>query len=69
MASNEEKIEKKKVAINRETYEKLKDFSRFNGLKLRLVVDTMVELLGSDEALSQKVVSVTLSKQEDDTAK
>ncbi len=63
MASDDKKIEKKKVPLNRETYEKLKDFSRFNGLKLRLVVDTLVEMCERDEALRQQVVELTLAKQ------
>ncbi|MGR8931713.1 MAG: hypothetical protein ACU836_13820 [Gammaproteobacteria bacterium] len=66
MASDNAKIEKKKVALNQNTYDRLKDFSRFNGLKLRLVVDTLVELLESDETLSQQVIERTLAKQEND---
>jgi len=63
MPSDNAKIDKKKVAINQQTYDKLKDFSRFNGLKLRLVIDTFVELLERDETLSQQVIDLTLSKQ------
>ena len=62
MTSNDMKIEKKKVAINRDTYEKLKVFSRFNGLKLHLVAESLVELLERDEALRQEVVELTLAK-------
>lgn len=66
MASGDAKIEKKKVALNLQTYETLKDFSRFNGLKLRLAVDTLVELLMRDEALREEVIALTLAKQETD---
>lgn len=66
MASSDAKIEKKKVALNLQTYETLKDFSRFNGLKLRLAMDTLVELLMRDEALREQVIALTLAKQETD---
>ena len=68
MASDDVKIEKIKVALNLQTYETLKDFSRFNGLKLRLAVDTLVELLMRDEALREEVIALTLAKQEKDVA-
>ena len=64
MPSDNAKIEKKKVALNQKTYDKLKDFSRFNGLKLRLVVDTFVDLLEGDEVLRQEVIKLTLAKQD-----
>lgn len=66
MASDDKKIEKKKVPLNRDTYEKLKNFSRFNGLKLRLVVDSLVELLERDDTLRQEVIELTLGKQDKD---
>ncbi|MGY6277747.1 hypothetical protein [Methylomonas sp. MgM2] len=52
------------MALDIETYQKLKDFSRFNGLKLRLVVDTLVEVLERDEALREQVIEATLAKQD-----
>ena len=66
MASDNMKIEKKKVSLNQGTYDKLKDFSRFNGLKLRLVVDSFADLLERDEALSQEIIKLTLAKQGED---
>jgi hypothetical protein len=60
--------DRKKVALNIDTYEKLKTFSRFNGLKLRRVMDTMTELLLLDEALSKRVIDLTLEKQADEQA-
>ena len=68
MASEEVKTAKKKVALNVSTYNKLKDFSRFNGLKLRLVLDTFVELLERDETFRQEVVSLTLAKEGKDNS-
>lgn len=65
MSSDNAAMEKKKVALALSTYEALKDFSRFNGLKLRLVVDTLTELLMKDEVLREKVIAQTLSKQQE----
>lgn len=63
MFANNEKIESKKVALNKQTYEKLKDFSRYNGLKLRAVIDTFADLLLQDDVLSKRVVELTLENQ------
>lgn len=68
MASDDAKVEKKKVALTLRTYETLKDFSRFNGLKLRLVTDTLAELLMRDEALREEVIALTQAKQNDNKA-
>jgi hypothetical protein len=51
------------VALNRETYEMLKDFCRFNGLKPRMVIATFTELLLQNEALSQQIIELTKQKQ------
>lgn len=59
--------DRKKVALNLETYEKLKNYSRFNGLKLRKVIDAMTELLLQDEALSQRVFELAQDAQPDNT--
>lgn len=66
MAAENAKQEKKKVALTLTTYEALKDFSRFNGLKLRLAVDSMVEILLRDEALREEVIVRTRARQEED---
>ena len=63
MATNNDKNDRKKVALDEETYKKLKDFSRFNGLKLRIVIDTFADLLATDETLSQRIIEQTLAKQ------
>jgi len=66
MSSENAKVEKKKVALNQETYETLKTYSRLNGLKLRLVVDSMMEVVLSDEALSKRVFDLSLAKETDE---
>lgn len=63
MESVKPKEDRKKVALNRETYEMLKNFCRFNGLKPRMVIATFTELLLQNEALSQQVIELTKQKQ------
>ena len=65
MASND-KNDRKKVALDEETYRTLKDFSRFNGLKLRIVIDAFAELLLEDETFKERVIQRTLGKQSND---
>lgn len=48
--------ERKKVALNIETYNALKQFSRYNGLKLRMVLEAMTEVMLTDSSVSQRVV-------------
>ena len=62
MTSDKSKKDRKKVALEQETYEKLKNFTRFNGLKLRVTVDTLVDLMLQDEVLRDKVIELTRSK-------
>ena len=56
------KEERKKVALNIETYNTLKQFSRYNGLKLRMVLDAMTEFMLADETISQRVVEIASIK-------
>lgn len=63
MTSEKIKKDRKKVALDQDTYEKLKTFTRFNGLKLRCTIDTLVDLMLRDEALAKQVVEVSLQKQ------
>ncbi len=67
MSLDSTKVEKKKVAMTQETYEVLKAYSRLNGLKLRLVIDAMVETVLEDEVLSKRIFDLTLAKQQDNT--
>ena len=53
------KIEKKKVNLSQETYDKLKVFSRQNGLKLRLTIDAMVDVILENEALRERVIELS----------
>lgn len=50
------KNDRKKIAINENTYEQLKTFSRFNGLKLRLVIDAMTDAMLNDEVLANRII-------------
>lgn len=59
MSSDTAKNNRKKIALDEQTYDKLKNFSRFNGLKTRKVVDSMVELVLQDETLSRRVIDLT----------
>ncbi len=65
MSSDSSKAEKKKVALTQETYEVLKTYSRLNALKLRLVIDAMVEITLADEVLSKRVFDMALAKDAD----
>ncbi|WP_150048656.1 MULTISPECIES: hypothetical protein [Methylomonas] len=62
--ANDNRDDKKKVALNQATYDELKTFTRLNALKLRVTIDVMVELMLKDEALRQRIVEFTLEKQE-----
>jgi hypothetical protein len=63
MSTDNLKIEKKKIAVTEQTYEKLKQFSRYNGLKLRLTIDSMIDIILQDEELSKRIVQLTLDKE------
>lgn len=63
MTSDNTKKDRKKVALEQETYEKLKNFTRFNGLKLRSTIDTLVDLMLQDETLREKVIAMTRTKE------
>ena len=62
MSSDKAKTEKKKIAINQDTYEKLKTFSRLHGLKPRLLIDAMLDIVQEDEALSKRVIDLTVER-------
>lgn len=57
-----DKFERKKISLDQPTYERLKTFSRFNGLKLRLVVEAMVDVVLQDEQLSRRVLELTTER-------
>ncbi len=60
------KPDKKKIAVTKPTYEVLKDFSRFNGFKLSLVIETLTEILSNDEEFRTRIVDMTKQKQAED---
>lgn len=67
MSSDSSKLNRKKVSLNMQTYDKLKDFSRYNGLKLRLVLSAMADVVLQDEDLSKRVIEMTLENQPEES--
>ena len=63
MTSDNKKEERKKFALTEQTYENLKNFSRLNGLKMRLVIDSMAVVILQDEELSKRIIDLTIEKQ------
>lgn len=63
MSSEKSKDDRKKVALNKETFKTLNTFSRLNALKLRLVVDSMVDIVLGDEYLSSRVIALAAEKE------
>lgn len=63
MSSDNKNDERKKVALTLATYDKLKTFSRINGLKLRMVVDSMVNVILDDEQLGKRIVGLTIERE------
>ena len=63
MCPDSAKIVKKKIAINLDAYEKLKTFSRLNGLKLRMVIDSMVEIVLEDDEIGKRIANLTVDKE------
>lgn len=56
MSADKSKVDRKKIAVEEPTYDQLKNFSRFNGIKTRSVVASMVDIMLQDEALSRRIV-------------
>ena len=63
MSSVNKKDDRKKFALTEQTYEKLKNFSRLNGLKMRMVIDSITDLVLEDEELSKRIIELTIEKQ------
>jgi hypothetical protein len=61
--------DRKKVPVDKHTYEQLKNFSRFNGLKLRVVLAVLTDLLTQDEILRQRVIEKAIRYQVGDDLK
>lgn len=60
------KNDRKKISINQETYDKLKNYSRYNALKLRLVIDAMTDMVLQDEEISKRIIESAVLKESDD---
>ena len=67
MAANKVVKEHKKIAVDETTYEILKTFARFNGLKVRVVLKTLAEMVTENEEFGKQVVELAVKKQADDT--
>jgi macrodomain Ter protein organizer (MatP/YcbG family) len=65
MSADKTKVDRKKVALNEDTYQKLKTYSRANGVKLRIVIDAMIDQVLADETLSDQIVAASLQRQAD----
>lgn len=66
MLPSNDKTDRKKIGIHQTTYDQLKDFSRFNGIKLRWLIDAMATEMLQDDAIRQRIIDNALSKQQDD---
>lgn len=60
------KTDRKKVAVQTTGYEALINLCRFNGLKLRSVIDAMADILMSDDTLSAKIIELAKQKELDE---
>ena len=52
----------KKIKVNEQTYQKLKNFSRQNGLKLKHVLATLSDIVYEDNELGKRVVELSLQQ-------
>lgn len=62
MSKSDAKDERKKVALDIETYDVLKAFSRQKGLKLRHLMAAMADVVLANEELSSRVVDLAIVK-------
>lgn len=53
------------VSLTKETSEKLKIFSRKNGLKMYEVIDSMVDVANNNEEFAKEIVRLTKSRSKD----
>jgi len=67
MSADKSKQDRKKVALNEDTYNKLKTYTRSNGVKLRIVIDAMIDRMLEDESLSAQIVATSLQRQADNS--
>jgi hypothetical protein len=62
MAKSAKKDDRKKVALDLDVYETLKNFSRHKGLKLRHLIAAMTEIALSNDTLSNQIVDLAAIK-------
>lgn len=65
MPADKSKNDRKKVAIDEEIYDKLVAFARFNAVRTRAVLETLIELAVADDKLGQRVVELSLERDAD----
>ncbi|MEY4211263.1 MAG: hypothetical protein RLZ92_1644 [Pseudomonadota bacterium] len=66
MSKSAKKDDRKKVALDLDVYETLKNFSRHKGLKLRHLIAAMTDITLSNDALSKQIVNLAMSKGTDE---
>lgn len=62
MAKSAKKDDRKKVSLDLDVYEALKNFSRHKGLKLRHLIAAMTDLTLTNDTLSNQIVDLAISK-------
>jgi len=62
MSKSAKKDDRKKVALDLDVYETLKDFSRHKGLKLRHLLAAMTEITLSNNDLNNQIVDLAIIK-------
>jgi hypothetical protein len=62
MSKSAKKDDRKKVALDLDVYETLKNFSRHKGLKLRHLIAAMTDIALSNDTLSNQIVDLATIK-------
>jgi hypothetical protein len=62
MAKSAKKDDRKKVSLDLDVYETLKNFSRHKGIKLRHLVAAMTDITLSNDAINNQIVDLAIIK-------
>jgi hypothetical protein len=62
MAKSAKKDDRKKVALDLDVYETLKNFSRHKGLKLRHLIAAMTDIVLSNDTLNNQIIDLATFK-------
>lgn len=62
MAKSAKKDDRKKISLDLDVYEALKNFSRHKGLKLRHLIAAMTNIALSNDTLSNQIVDLATIK-------